>query len=111
MGPRGSGKTTWLRATFPDAYVFDLLSEETYQRLLARPGFFADELRAVSTDKWVIVDEVPEAARTVERRTSVLRRKATEVRPLRIERSQAEASRRQPTCRASTAPFHASLCS
>ena len=58
MGPRGSGKSTWLRATFPDAYVFDLLSEETYQRLLARPGLFADELRAVSTDKWVIVDEV-----------------------------------------------------
>jgi len=58
MGPRGSGKSTWLRATFPDAYLFDLLSEETYQRLLARPGSFADELRAVSTDKWVIVDEV-----------------------------------------------------
>jgi predicted AAA+ superfamily ATPase len=58
MGPRGSGKSTWLRATFRDAYVFDLLSEETYQRLLARPGSFADELRAVSTDKWVIVDEV-----------------------------------------------------
>jgi len=58
MGPRGSGKSTWLRATFPDAHVFDLLSEETYQRLLARPGFFADELRAVPTDQWVIVDEV-----------------------------------------------------
>ena len=58
MGPRGSGKSTWLRATFPDAHVFDLLSEETYQRLLARPGLFADELRAVPTDQWVIVDEV-----------------------------------------------------
>jgi len=58
MGPRGSGKSTWVRATFPDAYVFDLLSEEVFQRLLARPGFFADELRTVSTDKWVIVDEV-----------------------------------------------------
>jgi len=58
MGPRGSGKSTWLRATFPNAHVFDLLSEETYQRLLARPGFFADELRAVPSDKWVVVDEV-----------------------------------------------------
>ena len=58
MGPRGSGKSTWLRATFPGAHVFDLLSEETYQRLLASPGLFADELRAVPTDKWVIVDEV-----------------------------------------------------
>jgi predicted AAA+ superfamily ATPase len=58
MGPRGSGKSTWLRATFRDAHVFDLLSEETYQRLLARSGSFADELRAVSADTWVIVDEV-----------------------------------------------------
>jgi predicted AAA+ superfamily ATPase len=58
LGPRGSGKSTWLRATFPDAHVIDLLSEETYQRLLTNPGQFADELRAVSTGRWVIVDEV-----------------------------------------------------
>lgn len=58
LGPRGSGKSTWLRGAFPDAYVIDLLSEEVYQRLLAKPGLFADEMRAVPTDKWVIVDEV-----------------------------------------------------
>jgi len=58
MGPRGSGKSTWLRATYPDAHVVDLLSEETYQRLLANPGQFANELRAVPTDRWVIIDEV-----------------------------------------------------
>jgi predicted AAA+ superfamily ATPase len=58
LGPRGSGKSTWLSATFPDAHVVDLLSEETYQRLLANPGQFADELRTVSTGRWVIVDEV-----------------------------------------------------
>jgi predicted AAA+ superfamily ATPase len=38
--------------------VIDLLSEEVYQRLLANPGLFADEVRAVPTDKWVIIDEV-----------------------------------------------------
>ena len=58
MGPRGSGKSTWLRATFPDRHVIDLLAEETYQRLLASPGLFADELRALKADRWVIVDEV-----------------------------------------------------
>ncbi len=58
LGPRGSGKSTWLRATYPDAHVIDLLSEATYQRLLASPGLFEDELRAVPIDKWVIVDEV-----------------------------------------------------
>ena len=58
MGPRGSGKSTWLRATFPDAHVIDLLAEDTYQRLLASPGLFADELRALTSARWVIVDEV-----------------------------------------------------
>jgi predicted AAA+ superfamily ATPase len=58
LGPRGGRKSTWLRTAFPDAFVIDLLSEETYQRLLANPGQFADELRTVSTSRWVIVDEV-----------------------------------------------------
>jgi predicted AAA+ superfamily ATPase len=34
------------------------LAEETYQRLLASPGLFANELRALTSDRWVIVDEV-----------------------------------------------------
>jgi predicted AAA+ superfamily ATPase len=58
MGPRGSGKSTWVRATFPDAHVIDLLAEDTYQRLLASPGLFADELRALAAGRWVVVDEV-----------------------------------------------------
>lgn len=58
MGPRGSGKSTWLRATYPDAHVINLLSEEIYQRLLANPGQFAKELRPVPANQWVIVDEV-----------------------------------------------------
>jgi hypothetical protein len=58
LGPRGTGKGTWLRAAFPDAYVIDLLSEEIYQRLLANPGHFAGELRSVPDGRWVVVDEV-----------------------------------------------------
>jgi predicted AAA+ superfamily ATPase len=58
MGPRSSGKSTWLRATFPAGYVIDLLAEDPYQRLLANPGLFADELRALKAPQWVIVDEV-----------------------------------------------------
>jgi predicted AAA+ superfamily ATPase len=58
LGPRGSGKSTWLRATFPDAHVVDLLSEEKFQRLLAHPGLFADEVRTLKAGRWVIVDEI-----------------------------------------------------
>ena len=58
MGPRGSGKSTWLRAAFPDAHVINLLAEDTYQRLLANPGLFASELRAVPSNRCVVLDEV-----------------------------------------------------
>jgi len=58
MGPRGSGKSTWVRSLFSDAHVIDLLSEEKYQRLLANPGLFADEVRALKSGTWVVVDEI-----------------------------------------------------
>ncbi len=58
FGPRGTGKSTWLKDTFPDAPRFDLLDEALYQSLLADPGLFAAELRALPDQSFVIVDEV-----------------------------------------------------
>ncbi len=58
LGPRGVGKSTYLRVAFPDAHVINLLAEDTYQRLLANPGFLAAELRAVPGDRWVVLDEI-----------------------------------------------------
>ena len=58
LGPRGVGKSTYLREAFPDAHVVDLHSEDTYQRLLANPGFIAAELRSVPVDRWVVLDGI-----------------------------------------------------
>ena len=58
LGPRGVGKSTYLRIAFPDAHVINLLAEDTYQRLLANPGLLSAELRAVPGDRWVVIDEV-----------------------------------------------------
>ena len=58
LGPRGTGKSSWLREVFPHAHVFDLLSEATYQRLLVNPGLFADELRTIDSNRWIVIDEV-----------------------------------------------------
>lgn len=57
-GCRGTGKSTWLRATFGDVAWFDLLDEELYQRLLVDPSFFAARLRTLEPGSWVVVDEV-----------------------------------------------------
>lgn len=58
FGPRGTGKSTWLRATFPNAHTFDLLDESLYQSLLVDIGRFAGELRAVPKGTVVVVDEI-----------------------------------------------------
>ena len=58
LGPRGTGKSTWLRAELPRAHVVDLLDEARYQSYLADPSVFAAELRAVAPGSWVVVDEV-----------------------------------------------------
>lgn len=57
FGPRGTGKTTWLKAQFPHALYFDLLNAETYNDLLARPHRLAQMIPEGWKD-YVILDEV-----------------------------------------------------
>jgi uncharacterized protein len=58
FGPRGSGKSTWLRHLHPDAHWVDLLDESRYQRYLVDPGLFSAELDALPPRSLVVVDEV-----------------------------------------------------
>lgn len=58
LGPRGTGKSTWVKAAFPHALRFDLLDEGLYQSLLADPGLFAGRLRVARAGAWIWVDEV-----------------------------------------------------
>ncbi len=58
FGPRGTGKSTWLRATYPRAHTINLLDESLYQSYLANIGLFAAELRVLSPGSLVIVDEI-----------------------------------------------------
>jgi len=58
FGPRGVGKSTWLRGAFPRAHWIDLLDEALYQSYLADIGGFAGELRGLEPGALVVVDEV-----------------------------------------------------
>jgi predicted AAA+ superfamily ATPase len=58
FGPRGTGKSTWLRAAYPDALWVDLLEPEAQRRYAARPERLR-ELVAGSPEREVcVVDEV-----------------------------------------------------
>lgn len=61
FGPRGTGKTTWLRGAFPDAVYVDLLDDVTRRPLLAHPERLAGRIIAEAPRKVVIVDEIQKA--------------------------------------------------
>ena len=57
FGPRGTGKTTWVKNTFPDALYIDLLEAEIFNDLLANPQRL-DNLIPANFNNWIIIDEV-----------------------------------------------------
>lgn len=57
FGPRGVGKTWWLRHTFPDALYLDLLESDLHLDLLSRPQRL-EQLIKPGFKNWVIIDEV-----------------------------------------------------
>ena len=58
FGPRGTGKTTWLRSVLPNAIVVDLLKPEEYRLLSARPERLGHRVLAAAPGSDVVVDEV-----------------------------------------------------
>ena len=60
FGPRGTGKTTWLRQTFPDALVVDLLKPVDFRTLSARPERLAEMVLGFPGEV-VVLDEVQRA--------------------------------------------------
>ena len=58
FGPRGCGKSTWVKQRFPGALRLDLLDEALFHELLTRPGALGDRLRTLKPRTWVWIDEV-----------------------------------------------------
>lgn len=58
LGPRGTGKTTWLRDVLPSALWFDLLRTGTFLELSQQADRFRQQVEAQPRGSWVVVDEV-----------------------------------------------------
>lgn len=58
LGPRGTGKSTWIHQHFPDAASYDLLDTSLALRLARDPSVIAKELASLSPGAWVVIDEV-----------------------------------------------------
>lgn len=61
FGPRGTGKSTWLRHALPDALHLDLLAPERYRELSARPERLRELVAATAPGTPVVLDEIQRA--------------------------------------------------
>lgn len=58
FGPRGTGKTTWLKAAYPRALHLNLLESERYRLLSAQPEMLRALALAQAEGQVVVIDEV-----------------------------------------------------
>lgn len=57
FGPRGTGKTTWIKTAFPDAVFLDLLDSSMYTKLLSAPERLENLIPPGYKGK-VVIDEI-----------------------------------------------------
>lgn len=58
LGPRGTGKTTWLKEKFPDALWVDLLEPDNQRFYGARPERLRETLKSYPLNKHIVIDEI-----------------------------------------------------
>jgi predicted AAA+ superfamily ATPase len=58
FGPRGTGKSTYLRKHFPDALWIDLLKPDEFRRFSAQPERLIELVHANKNKKYIVIDEI-----------------------------------------------------
>ena len=58
FGPRGTGKTSWVKTYLPEGKRFDLLDDALYRELLSAPERIETYLKNHPSHQWIILDEV-----------------------------------------------------
>ena len=58
FGPRGTGKSTWLRARYPDAAWIDLLDAEVERHYYTRPERLKEFVAAHAGRRTIVIDEI-----------------------------------------------------
>ena len=66
FGPRGTGKSTWIRSRFEDTLVINLLQADVMLRYERNPAQFRAEVLTHPRRRWIVVDEVQRAPRLLD---------------------------------------------
>jgi predicted AAA+ superfamily ATPase len=66
FGPRGTGKSTWIRTHFDHAHVVNLLPADSILRYERDPAQFRAEVLSRPVSEWIVVDEVQRVPRVLD---------------------------------------------
>lgn len=58
FGPRGTGKSTWVRENFHPSIEVNLLIQQTFLKLQNNPSLLGEQLASLKKKSWVFIDEV-----------------------------------------------------
>ena len=58
FGPRGTGKSTWVKQHLGDALVIDLLAPEVYRPYSAKPERLREVVEGQTSGKCIVIDEI-----------------------------------------------------
>ncbi len=58
LGPRGTGKSTWLAEAFPGALTIDLLDSSRFLALSRDPSALEHLVAPLRRGDWVVIDEI-----------------------------------------------------
>ncbi len=75
FGPRGVGKSTWLRSSFSQATWFDLLDANLQLELQLAPGHLRERVEHLKAGSWVVIDEVQKAPALLDEVHALIERK------------------------------------
>ncbi len=66
LGPRGTGKSTLIKDTFPEALYIDLLLPDVFRNYIARPERLSELVYANKDKKVVVIDEIQKVPQLLE---------------------------------------------
>jgi predicted kinase len=58
LGPRGTGKSTWIQANVPAALTIDLLETDRFLELSSKPSLLRSLATPLKAGDWVVIDEI-----------------------------------------------------
>ena len=75
FGPRGTGKSTFIKRAFPNALYLDLLLPDVFRNYAARPERLNEAVNAQKDKKIVVIDEIQKAPQLLEVVHSLIEKK------------------------------------